>query len=489
MNKCRVLLLLVSSLLLVGCGETPKPDPKSTYQITWLNYDNTVLRVDSVEEGVLPTYGGVPTRPSTDKYNYIFKGWNPEVVVASKDTSYTATYTEEEIPPDPEPIKTITISEARILCMRLTHLNVSGIKVDMTQKVKIKGFCFAKTNLVKTKSAYGLNESAPGKVLLGDETGFIACASDPGNDGNTLYGKVADHAGEENSKYEVTGYISRYLDQPEIYVPSDKSYYTYNPYLNVSFNPNSFAEQVDFTKYYQEAVDLKYNCAGHSYGKIISIKGVSIIDSIDGGTYIGTNGSKVINIKKANCVLSKGYCYDLVGIMQSNNYIPSLSLLSCKISATEFTNIKKQSAISKTISEFISSMKKMPFDDTLDRQDELIQSFQFIYKSFGYISAYNKNGKLYTTFAENYSTSKEYPTRESAISKGAISVRNDSCWNRTQEQIYQYSCLKEYMDEEIQTELIYSPILFEDLTYNKVKYHEWKIYVVESLIEPVTTGE
>ncbi|MBQ8831861.1 MAG: InlB B-repeat-containing protein, partial [Paludibacteraceae bacterium] len=36
--------------------------------------------------------GETPTRPSTAQYNYVFDGWNPEIVSVTKDANYTATY-------------------------------------------------------------------------------------------------------------------------------------------------------------------------------------------------------------------------------------------------------------------------------------------------------------------------------------------------------------------------------------------------------------
>ena len=67
------------------------------YAITWKNYDGTTLRVDSVPYGETPSYGGVP---ENDEYAgpydcYVFDGWYPEVVPASSDSTYTATYSKQ----------------------------------------------------------------------------------------------------------------------------------------------------------------------------------------------------------------------------------------------------------------------------------------------------------------------------------------------------------------------------------------------------------
>ena len=67
---------------------------KNTYTIRFVNYDDTeLLKLTDVVEGTLPAYtGATPTRPSDDQYTYIFSGWSPTIVAATKDATYTAQY-------------------------------------------------------------------------------------------------------------------------------------------------------------------------------------------------------------------------------------------------------------------------------------------------------------------------------------------------------------------------------------------------------------
>lgn len=74
------------------------PETK-TYTITWANYDGTVLETDAVAEGETPVYNGEPpTRVANNNYTYTFDGWAPEVVAATADATYTATYTQTAKP-------------------------------------------------------------------------------------------------------------------------------------------------------------------------------------------------------------------------------------------------------------------------------------------------------------------------------------------------------------------------------------------------------
>ncbi len=67
-----------------------------TYKITFNNYDGSELLVlPAVEHGTIPQYVGTPTKPSTEEYDYIFNGWSPSLVAATKEAIYTATFTQK----------------------------------------------------------------------------------------------------------------------------------------------------------------------------------------------------------------------------------------------------------------------------------------------------------------------------------------------------------------------------------------------------------
>lgn len=90
MKKTMLFTALTSMVLLgaSGCNKTVVP----TYKITWLDYDKSVLRVDNVAEGTLPSYGSDPTLDPDAYYKYEFTTWTPKVEVATKDASYIAVY-------------------------------------------------------------------------------------------------------------------------------------------------------------------------------------------------------------------------------------------------------------------------------------------------------------------------------------------------------------------------------------------------------------
>ena len=65
-----------------------KVESAVTYQITWTDDEGNTLRVDTVREGDMPSYGSTPTKEATDQYTYTFTGWKKD----GDDTLYTDTF-------------------------------------------------------------------------------------------------------------------------------------------------------------------------------------------------------------------------------------------------------------------------------------------------------------------------------------------------------------------------------------------------------------
>ena len=72
-----------------------------SYDITWVNYDGTVLCVTNVPYGATPAYNGAtPTKSPTATTRFIFSGWTQAVVPVTGATTYTATFEERAYPVD-----------------------------------------------------------------------------------------------------------------------------------------------------------------------------------------------------------------------------------------------------------------------------------------------------------------------------------------------------------------------------------------------------
>lgn len=62
------------------------------YKITWLDHDNTILKVTKVAEGEIPTYGEIIPHYEDEYTVYYFHSWNTELLPAYNDATYKAQY-------------------------------------------------------------------------------------------------------------------------------------------------------------------------------------------------------------------------------------------------------------------------------------------------------------------------------------------------------------------------------------------------------------
>ena len=66
-----------------------------TYTITWMNYDGTVLKTETVDYDNIPSYSGTtPQRGSDESCLYSFNGWSPKIEAAKRDVTYLAQYSQ-----------------------------------------------------------------------------------------------------------------------------------------------------------------------------------------------------------------------------------------------------------------------------------------------------------------------------------------------------------------------------------------------------------
>ena len=65
-----------------------------SFTVTFVNWDGTVLKTESVKAGQSATAPSNPTRPADEQYTYTFKGWDKEFTNIQEATTVTATYTQ-----------------------------------------------------------------------------------------------------------------------------------------------------------------------------------------------------------------------------------------------------------------------------------------------------------------------------------------------------------------------------------------------------------
>ena len=63
------------------------------YKVTFKNWDGTIIKIDSVAYQSTPIPPTNPERTATAEFTYTFANWTPDIVAATCDAIYTATYT------------------------------------------------------------------------------------------------------------------------------------------------------------------------------------------------------------------------------------------------------------------------------------------------------------------------------------------------------------------------------------------------------------
>jgi hypothetical protein len=93
------------------------------YEVTFLNYDGTVMATSKVKAGEKATYAGTtPTRTMDEAFTYTFKGWNYDLAtkVITQDTTFVAQFNTQE----------------RVYTYNVTFQNWDGTAIGTAQKVQ-----------------------------------------------------------------------------------------------------------------------------------------------------------------------------------------------------------------------------------------------------------------------------------------------------------------------------------------------------------------
>ncbi len=453
MKTHKFILLALSTLLLVGCGESSTSSSTSSSSSS--------------------TSSSTTSSSSTSSSSS-----------SSSSSSVTSSSSTTSVDPAID-LGEVTIAQARAYCFQyVKDLNSHELGVNMNYKVTIKGLAINRFDLIKTKASFGLDVSKPAKVIFGDSSGYIACASSTGD--GTLFDKVSNYSGEATSSYSVTGYLSIYLGQPELYVPSNT--FTWNSSLGITFDAMSQHDGViSVSEYYTLAKAIKYNCAGHGYGKIVRMNDVlCIAKDYDGGCYSFTDGYQIFKAipYKANS-LAVGSKYNLAGMITTKNWSPALRIM--KSSSSSATIVEDYlTPVTKSVSDLNKIIASQ--EDTDTRFDSYIDLYAHIYSCTAYASYYVVNSKYYVTISETLYTGSEITSANSAHEKGMIALENHDCWNISYNELVTYCSLKEYLciDGEHYQQSFTVKYLPWQLTYHKSGkvYPHWKINLLEETITP-----
>ena len=320
--------------------------------------------------------------------------------------------------------------------------NAYGIGVNEKCSVTIKGFALATIDLEKYTAKYGLDISEHGKVIMGDSTGVIGVATKVNNQGTTLWGKVGNNECKSTSKYVVTGYISEYLGNPEILVTS----FTWDQSLNIEIDLSKIPSEIStLEQFYEKATNVNYNCAGHGYGEVVTVKNLKCYymeaDGQGKRYYNFTDGIKNIRVNAFNISgATVGNYYNVTGIISIKNLSPIIVAFNIE-SAQNIDFDFDYESIATPIT--ISDLKKIhgSQDDTDVKFPNVINAYGNIYKTTGYLTAVVENLKYYVGISDNYIDRKDLISgKDNAMANYGVSlIKNDNFWNTTEEELYRFN--------------------------------------------------
>lgn len=347
------------------------------------------------------------------------------------------TYIDKTITPDPIDLGVKTIKEVKeYIAENPVTVNSHQCGVNEAITVTIKGLAMAKISLIKTAKAFGLNVSEPSKIIIGDSTDCIGVATKTGD--GTLFNKVGDNQMKDTSFYEVTGYISTYLGQPEIVCTE----FTWLKGETLPYNVSKMSKaDVTIPEFYQKAADVNYNCAGHGYGDVVTLKCLTCYyEETDGqgkAYYNFTDGTQNIRVNTFNIGrASVGSVYDVTGVISLLNLSPIIVAFEMKKSTENPVDLQGFYKNATTLS--ITNLRAIhgSQDDTDTRYPDVVKSYAQISKVEGYLCVVEENGKLYVGVSDTYKGKEFIVGKDNAKANYNVAlIKNDNFWNTTEEQL------------------------------------------------------
>lgn len=359
--------------------------------------------------------------------------------------------------------------------------NSFGNGVNENRYVTIKGYAMAKIDLIKYSAKFGLDVSEHGKVIMADETGYIGVATVVNNQGTSLWGKIGDHICKPTSKYIVTGYISEYLGNPELLVTS----FAWDQNLDITLNVSDISEGVTTLKqFYEKSQNVNYNCAGHGYGEVITIKDLRCYyvepDGQGKRYYNFTDGTSNIRVNAFNLSAgaTEGKVYDVTGIISLKNLSPIIVAFEIKASLST-VDFDYESAASEIT---ISGLKAIhgSQDDTTEKFPNVVAAYGNIYKTTGYMVAVEENGKLYVGISDSPRSTVITGKTNAMANYNVVLIKNENFWNTTETELYLFNPIyDDYLCEENPIEVYY---VTRQLEYSEKK-PMWQILLIPGFVE------
>lgn len=87
-----ICLVVAFTLSFVACQEEEEVDNTVYCEVTFLDWDGSIIQVTKCEEGTSPLLPPIPTRSDDDDYSYIFSCWSENLDCVTEDMTVVAQY-------------------------------------------------------------------------------------------------------------------------------------------------------------------------------------------------------------------------------------------------------------------------------------------------------------------------------------------------------------------------------------------------------------
>ena len=392
--KKTLLLLLIPSLLIVGCrgrGESTV-EPTSTTSVSSTTSFAPTSSSDTTVSTVTSETSSGTTTSST-----------------SEETSSSASSTTDDIP------TTSSISDVKTKAEAYKDKVPSGSHQYFSDEIVV-----TKGRVIQCV-AVGVSQEI--LVYIADGEDMICILT---NGQSKFYNSCSDYIGDEGSNYIITGNIGYYYSLPTINLTNYELRQSMK--FDIDYSKYSSIEYTSIEKYNDKLLDLDYNKKGYGEGELVTLKNLLCIAKADDNSWLFSDGSYVQGgyHQTSNTAFTIGNVYDLFGISCLYQWKPSIRVLEYTVSSVKTTVDIKALAVEKTAAQMYSI--GAPSDDTEKSAatNNFIKTFKYFYKSNTYFNAYGQaaNG-YYLVSGDNY-YSDIISSKETAATNKMFKFNNES---------------------------------------------------------------
>lgn len=372
MKKNKLFILL---LLLISCGNQNyiSDELLSDNSSEILTNENTSLEISSFDENSKNISLKEPPFFSEE--------------IMSSETPAISTNSEESI----ENQSFSTIKEIKEKAKEFIGLENEVGVYESNIKVNINLKLLACLDAITSKTGYGDRY----KLLMSDGKDYIYVKTTQEN-----YSYLKDYVTDQ-SVYFISGTISIYNNEVEI---TSKEKSTYLPNESITFDYENI-ETNSLEEIYDKIYELKLNCKGIAYSKIIKTEVKCLAKDINNTNLYFGKDNKIINVHGNDKVTNKftsGKSYMLIGAVSMYNFRPGLEFVEA-YDLDEDIEFNCNNLETKKASDLYKYTYETDEDDTYPNYSKL---FENPYIIEGYINSYIKDNKEYIVledeFNENY---------------------------------------------------------------------------------------